>query len=126
MNSYPEIAVGKKTTPRTLVGLFKQLAPISDWKANLKLVMSIAESLLDENTLAPFLNYIKSELEHFMGPDDLLSAEDFSTVRKKSGCYFQEMEMHRDWIVYRCCWIAQSIIYLPKDFDFLNLIAGTS
>ena len=85
VNSYPEIAVGKKTTPRTLVGLFKQLAPISDWKANLKLVMSIAESLLDENTLAPFLNYIKSELEHFMGPDDLLSAEDFSTVRKKIG-----------------------------------------
>lgn len=83
VNSYPEVAVGKKTTPRTLVGLFKQLAPISDWKANLSLVMNITESLLDEKSLVPFVKYVKNELENVIRPDEILSAGDFRTVRKK-------------------------------------------
>lgn len=83
VNSYPEIAVGRKTTPRTLVALFKQLAPIANWKAELTLVAGITESLVDENTRLSFINYIKNELENFIGPYDLLNGEDFNDIRKK-------------------------------------------
>ena len=78
--TYPEVVTGKRTTPRSLVQVFSQLAGIQDLKRNLELVATIVRGGWDETTVRAFLAYINNELEHLVSAEEILEAKSFTEV----------------------------------------------
>lgn len=78
--TYPEVLERTGTTARSLTQLFEQLAPITDLRASLDLVESLARSSLDEITVAAFTAFVLDGLETLIDPVAILDAEDFGSV----------------------------------------------
>jgi hypothetical protein len=72
---YPETVTGKRTTPRTLVHFFEQIAHIADLQANLDLIAILAASCLDETTVAAFVSFVNDELTMLPDPIEILDAK---------------------------------------------------
>lgn len=72
--NYPETVTGKRTTPRTLVQFFEQIAPIHDLQAESEHVVLLAASCLDETTVAAFLSFVQNDLASLLNPLDILEA----------------------------------------------------
>ena len=85
VRSYPEVVNAGKTTPRTLVEFFRLIDPIEDWKASIHLVSNIAQSLLDPMTATTFSNFVKKEMDLFVGADEFLTLWDYADFQKKTG-----------------------------------------
>lgn len=82
--TYPEVVgAGKRTTPRTLTQFFEQLKRIPDLKAQSDLVYMLAQSALDESTVASFMSFVMDGLQYLLDPEDILEAKDWSSVAKK-------------------------------------------
>jgi MoxR-like ATPase len=75
--TYPEIAQGKRTTPRSLVQFFTSIQGIKDLREELPLVQMLAASCLDEETVAAFVAYVQQNLSELMAPVAICSAKDF-------------------------------------------------
>jgi hypothetical protein len=73
--NYPETVTGKRTTPRTLVQFFEQIQNISDLKAQIELVATLAAACLDETTVAAFVSFVNDELSGLLNPEDILDAK---------------------------------------------------
>lgn len=77
--TYPEVITGERTTPRTLVQFFENIAPIEDLKENLGLVKMLADACLDTNTVTAFISFINNDLSRLITPEMILEAENFIT-----------------------------------------------
>lgn len=81
--TYPEVVTGMRTTPRTLVQFFGNIAGIDNLGANLGLVRTLADSCLDENTATAFIAFVNQELRALISPLQICDAVDFqSEVRR--------------------------------------------
>jgi hypothetical protein len=78
--TYPEAAVGRRTTPRSLAQFFAQIRGIADLKASADLVHALAMSSLDEATAASFMSFVADNLSELIDPDEILDADDFGPV----------------------------------------------
>ncbi len=81
--TYPEMALGRLTNPRTLTSFFRHTGRIQDLKGSLKLVHTLAASLLDNETATSFLTYVNDELDRIPTPEEILGASDFGMVSKQ-------------------------------------------
>ena len=73
--NYPETVTGQRTTPRTLVHFFEQIAHINDLRANVEMVAILAASCLDETTVAAFVSFVNDDLTKLLEPLDILEAK---------------------------------------------------
>ena len=81
--TYPEVVTGKRSTPRSLVQFFDQIANIKDLKKEIDLVSLLAMSSLDDVTVGTFLGFVNDNLEQLVGPEEILDAKDFKKVSKR-------------------------------------------
>jgi hypothetical protein len=77
--AYPELIGAERTTPRTLVQLFRFLARYPDWKKEATTVAYFAEACLDRETAAAFLTFVRRQGSPLPTAAEILSAEDFAT-----------------------------------------------
>jgi hypothetical protein len=75
--TYPEVITGERTTPRTLVQFFENIAYIKDLKKELSLVKMLADACLDANTVAAFMSFLNNDLSKLIVPEEILNAKDF-------------------------------------------------
>jgi MoxR-like ATPase len=76
--AYPELVGSERTTPRSLVQLFRLLEPIEDWNREETLVAQLAESCLDLEAATAFLSFVRKRHELLPSTDEVLRAEELS------------------------------------------------
>lgn len=81
--TYPESITGKRTTPRSLVQFFDQIAGISDFKSEIELITALAMSSLDDNTVATFTCFVNDDLQQLIDPEEILQTTKISTIAKR-------------------------------------------
>ncbi len=81
--TYPEVVLGRRTTPRSMTQFFEQIASIDDLHASRDLVHALATSSLDDVTVAAFMSFILDGLEMLVEPGEILDAEDFGPVSER-------------------------------------------
>jgi MoxR-like ATPase len=74
--TYPESVTGKRTTPRSLVQFFNQIADIKDLNASIDLVNVLAASALDIETATAFTAFIQESMAKLPSPAEILGAKD--------------------------------------------------
>jgi hypothetical protein len=74
--TYPETVTGKRTTPRSLVQFFNQIADIKDLQESLDLVNVLAASTLDIETATAFTAFIQESLAKLPSTQEILGAKD--------------------------------------------------
>lgn len=74
VTTYPEAVLGRRTTPRTLVQLFRLLAPITDFNSARELVSRLAHATLDGSTAASFVSFVCVEQRQLATATDILDA----------------------------------------------------
>ncbi|MEI8254053.1 MAG: AAA family ATPase [Deltaproteobacteria bacterium] len=75
VTSYPEAAVGRRTTPRTLAQFFRLVAPIKDFGASGDRIAQLAHAALDSGTAAAFVRFACEELRALPTATQLLDAD---------------------------------------------------
>ncbi len=75
--TYPEVVIGDRSTPRTLVQFFENIRLIKDLKADLGLVKMLADASLDANTVTSFISFINNDLSKLISPEEILDAKNF-------------------------------------------------
>lgn len=75
--TYPEVVTGERTTPRTLVQFFENIAPIQDLKQELGLVKMLADASLDSNTVTSFISFLNNDLSRLILPEEIIDSKDF-------------------------------------------------
>ena len=81
--NYPEAVTGQRTTPRTLVQFLEQIEEIENLKSSIDKVANLAECVLDETTVAAFINFVNDELTGLLNPEDILDAKSTKDWEKK-------------------------------------------
>lgn len=76
--TYPEIAEGKRTTPRSLVQFFRSIEPLKDLKKELSMVQMLGASCLDEETVAAFITFVQQNLTELITPEEICNTSDFA------------------------------------------------
>ena len=77
--TYPEIAQGRLTTPRSLVQFFQSIENIKNFEAELPLIQMLGSSCLDEETVASFVAFIQQNLSALISPEAIVSSSNFDT-----------------------------------------------
>lgn len=75
--TYPEIAEGNRTTPRSLVQFFNSIQSIPDLRKELPLVQMLASSCLDDETVTAFVAFVQQNLAELVSPEEILDARNF-------------------------------------------------
>ncbi|MDJ1494940.1 AAA family ATPase [Cytophagaceae bacterium DM2B3-1] len=76
--TYPEVAHGSRTTPRSLVQFFDSISSIKSLSDELPLIQMLASSCLDEETVTSFISYVQQNLSELISPEEIYEAKDFS------------------------------------------------
>ena len=75
--TYPEIAQGKRTTPRSLVQFFQSIEAIPKFAEEMPLIQMLGSSCLDEETVTSFISFVQQNLSELIKPDQILDTENF-------------------------------------------------
>lgn len=81
--THPEVAHGRRTTPRTLVQFFESLRALPDLREELGLVGFLAHSCLDAATAGAFLGFVAQGLGALVGPEELMALPDVAAVEAR-------------------------------------------
>lgn len=81
--TYPEVLVGRRTTPRSFTQFLAQIRPIDDLRANATLVQHLAQSSLDDVTVASFMSFVVDGLQQLVDPETILNAAHFAPVAER-------------------------------------------
>jgi MoxR-like ATPase len=93
--TYPEVLTGRRTSPRTLTQFFEQIAHVPDLSAESDLVRTLAESALDDVTVATFVTFVNDDLVRLIDPSEILDAEDWGAVHERIGDLAQDGDTRR-------------------------------
>ena len=75
--TYPEIAHGQQTTPRSLVQFFQSIENIKNFSEELPLIQMLGSSCLDEETVVSFISFIQQNLSELIKPEQILKTKNF-------------------------------------------------
>lgn len=75
--AYPELATGRRTTPRSLVQFFQAIESIESLRDNLSMIKLLGDASLDEETTQAFIQFVHLQLDRLPTPEDLLGFSDF-------------------------------------------------
>lgn len=81
--TYPELINNSRTTPRSLTQFFELITNLTDLKNNLALVLTLANTVLDEVTSNAFVSFINNDLDELINPEEILNSQNFSSVVKR-------------------------------------------
>ena len=81
--TYPESVTGRKTTPRSLVQFFDQIASIDDLERELELVRTLGASTLDDVTVASFCAFVTDSLAVLVSPAEILESSSWKKTAKR-------------------------------------------
>jgi MoxR-like ATPase len=125
--THPEAVTGKRTTARSLTQFFEQIASIPDLRADLELVTILAQSALDEVTVATFLAFVNDNLAKLVDPADILDAPKFVAVEKRIEELAIDGDARRvDRLATMCTRLYLALThrsYAPGDKHAKNLVA---
>lgn len=82
--TYPEMASGELTTPRSLVQFFNSISTIKNLEKELPLVQALAASCLDEETVTAFITFVQQNLAELIEPEKLINAKNFDKEVKEA------------------------------------------
>ncbi len=77
--TYPEIAQGDRTTPRSLVQFFQCIEAIEDFSGELPLIHMLGSSCLDEETVTSFVSFVQQNLSELVTPEQILESKNFKS-----------------------------------------------
>lgn len=77
--TYPEIAQGQQTTPRSLVQFFQSIENIKIFSEELPMIQMLGSSCLDEATVASFIAFIQQNLSELITPEQITKTKNFET-----------------------------------------------
>lgn len=75
--TYPEMAAGELSTPRSLVQFFSSISTIKNLEKELPLVQALAASCLDEETVTAFVTFVQQNLTELIEPEKIVNAKNF-------------------------------------------------
>ncbi len=75
--TYPEIAHGQQTTPRSLVQFFQSIESIKNFSEELPLIQMLGSSCLDEATIVSFISFVQQNLSELVKPEQILKTKNF-------------------------------------------------
>ena len=75
--TYPDVIMGNRTTPRTLVQFFESIKSIKELDKELALVRLLADACLDDQTASAFIAYVNQDLRSLIEPEDICNAHQF-------------------------------------------------
>ncbi|BDD04351.1 AAA family ATPase [Aureibacter tunicatorum] len=75
--TYPEIAIGDRTTPRTLVQFFETIKDFKNLHEHVEMIKLLADATIDENAVTSFISFINQNLEDLITPEDIIEANNF-------------------------------------------------
>jgi len=101
--TYPEIAQGQRTTPRSLVQFFQSIEEIKDFGTSLPLIQMMGASCLDEETVASFIAFIQQNLSELITPEQILAAKNFKNIVYKPLREIVQKEVLRVDIIATLC-----------------------
>ena len=77
--TYPEIAIGERTTPRSLTQFFQSIQSIENLAEELPMIQMLASSCLDEETVTAFITFVQQNLSKLVSPEQICNAKKFKT-----------------------------------------------
>jgi hypothetical protein len=101
--TYPEIALGELTTPRSLVQFFNSISTIKKLDDELPLVQTLAASCLDEETVSAFITFVQQNLAELIEPEKILNSKQFERDVKNHIEYTAKKEVLRVDILATLC-----------------------
>ena len=115
--AYPELIGTERTTPRSLVQLFRLLAPIEDWKASEGLVAHLAEACLDREAATALVGFLRRDDVVLPTPDEVLLARDLAgTVLPRLRRILEGEERAMDALLLFCTRLADASAKVrPRD-----------
>jgi len=75
--TYPEIAKGKQSTPRSLVQFFQSIENIKNFADQLPLIQMLGSSCLDEETVTSFITFAQQNLSELVTSEAILKTKKF-------------------------------------------------
>jgi hypothetical protein len=75
--TYPEVATGEMTTPRSLVQFFNAIHSIRELEKELPLVQTLGAACLDEETVSAFITFVQQNLAELIEPEKILNSKQF-------------------------------------------------
>ena len=101
--TYPEIAQGKQTTPRSLVQFFQSIENIKDFSEELPMIQMLGSSCLDEETVTSFISFIQQNLSDLVTPEEIIKTKSFDTTVYKHLKEVVQKEVLRVDIIATMC-----------------------
>ncbi len=99
----PELVAGERTTPRTLVQFFENIAHIENLKENISLVKMLADGCLDTNTADAFVAYVNQDLSKLISPEEILFSQNFEEdVYNRIKDFFEQSTKRADILSVMC------------------------
>lgn len=77
--TYPEIAIGERTTPRSLTQFFQSIQSIKNLQEELPMIQMLASSCLDEETVTAFITFVQQNLSKLISPEKICNSKNFKT-----------------------------------------------
>jgi len=101
--TYPEIAQGQRTTPRSLVQFFQSIESIKEFNSELPLIQMMGSSCLDEETVASFISFVQQNLSELVTSEEILKTKNFeNSVYKPLRAIVQKEVLRVDIIATLC------------------------
>lgn len=123
--TYPEVASGRRTTPRSLVQFFDSIRLIPNLKKELSLVQMLADSCLDDETAVTFLAYVEHDLSDLISPSEILQSDQFiSDVQKRIESTVRQDVLRVDIMATMCTRLVNFLIVRqtkPSEKEIANI-----
>ena len=81
--AYPELINNSRTTPRSITQFFELIKNLADLKEDLGFVLTLAKTVLDEETANAFVSFVNNDLDELIDPEQILNEQNFSIVAKR-------------------------------------------
>lgn len=101
--TYPEIAQGQRTTPRSLVQFFQSIEGIKNFSEELPLIQMLGSSCLDEATVSSFIAFIQQNLSELVTPERIVATKNFDTEVEKHILEIVQKDVLRVDIIATLC-----------------------
>lgn len=122
---HPELVTGQRTTPRTLVQFFSNIAAIPKLTEALPLVQLLGAACLDEATVAAFIHFVQQEEANIITPAAICKATEFeSQVYKPLQAIVQQETLRVDILAALCTRLKNHLVVnnsSPKGKELQNL-----
>lgn len=81
--AYPELINYRRTTPRTLVQFFQQMATIKQLQNEISLVKMLADACLEPEAAAAFISFVQTQWHQLISPQEIIETTSFPAIEQR-------------------------------------------